>query len=131
MKVSFDFDSTLDRSDVQDLARKLVQLGHQVWIVTSRFSDSEILERNWHHLKSQNQKVFRIAQECGISKDHIHFTNMQSKSVFLKGKGFRFHLDDDSIELLDILESKDECLAVNVEQSDWLQTCLSAVGYEL
>ena len=44
MKVSFDFDGTLSRKDVQKLAKELVSEGHEVWIVTSRFSDEAAKE---------------------------------------------------------------------------------------
>ena len=39
MKVSFDFDGTLSRKDVQEYAKSLVNSGLEVWIVTSRFDD--------------------------------------------------------------------------------------------
>jgi len=47
-KVSFDFDSTLSRKDVQDFAKKLVSEGYEVWIVTSRFDDETGMSKNWH-----------------------------------------------------------------------------------
>jgi restriction endonuclease Mrr len=40
-KISFDFDSTLDREDVQEFAKELVEKGHDVWITTSRFSNDD------------------------------------------------------------------------------------------
>ena len=33
-KVSFDFDSTLDRKDVQRFAKQLIDDGYEVWIKT-------------------------------------------------------------------------------------------------
>jgi hypothetical protein len=48
---------------------------------------------------------------------------MESKSVFLKNKGFVFHLDDDDIELMDIFESKDSCRAIHVDHFEWKETC--------
>lgn len=127
IKVSFDFDSTLSRTDVQAFARQLCQMGYEVWIVTSRFNNEELLKK-WPWITEQNQKLFKVADECGIHRDRIHFTNMESKSIFLKGKGFKFHLDDDEVELMDILESKDSCRAVNVDHFEWLQTCESILG---
>ena len=127
MKVSFDFDSTLSRKDVQVLAEELVSEGHEVWIVTSRFSDEAAKTKNWHWIKGQNQKLFDVAEDCGIKLENIHFTNMESKSLFLEGKGFIFHLDDDDIELMDILESNQstefKCFPVNVEHFEWKETC--------
>ena len=127
MKVSFDFDSTLSRKDVQSFAKELVSAGHEVWIVTSRFSDEAAKDKKWHWIKGQNQKLFDVAEDCGIKVENIHFTNMESKSLFLEGKGFIFHLDDDDIELMDILESNRsaevKCFPVNVEHFEWKETC--------
>ena len=44
MKVSFDFDSTLSRKDVQSFAKELVDRGLEVWIVTSRFDDESAMQ---------------------------------------------------------------------------------------
>ena len=123
MKVSFDFDSTLSRKDVQDFAKELVNNGHEVWIVTSRFDDESAMSKNWHWIKGQNQKLFDVAEECGIKRQNIHFTCMESKSIFLKDKGFVFHLDDDDIELMEILESGDSCRAIHVGHFEWKETC--------
>ena len=72
---------------------------------------------------AKNQKLFDVAQECGIKKENIQFTCMESKSVFLKNKGFIFHIDDDDIELMDIFESKDSCRAIHVDHFEWKETC--------
>lgn len=123
MKVSFDFDSTLSRKDVQAFAKELVNEGHEVWIVTSRFSDEAAKEKKWHWIEGQNKKLFDVAEDCGIKKENIQFTCMESKSVFLKDKGFIFHLDDDDIELMEILESKDSCRPIHVDHFEWKETC--------
>ncbi len=123
MKVSFDFDSTLSRKDVQSFAKELVDKGLEVWIVTSRFDDESAMKKNWHWVKGQNEKVFDVAELCGINKDNIYFTCAESKSLFLKGKSFIFHLDDDEFELMDILEMGDRCHPINVEHFEWLETC--------
>ena len=125
MKVSFDFDSTLSRRDVQEFAKQLVISGLEVWIVTSRFDDVTAMSKNWHWIKGQNQKLFDVAEECGIKRQNIHFTCMESKSIFLKDKGFVFHVDDDEIELMDILESRDKCFPVNVDHFEWKETCIN------
>ena len=127
MKVSFDFDGALSRKDVQKLAKDLVSKGYEVWIVTSRFSDEAAKTKNWNWIEGQNQKLFHVAEDCGIKVENIHFTCMESKSLFLEGKGFIFHLDDDVIELMDILESNRsneiKCFPVNVEHFEWEETC--------
>jgi len=37
MKISFDFDGTLADGKIQDLAKSLVDAGHDVWILTARW----------------------------------------------------------------------------------------------
>ena len=125
MKVSFDFDATLSRKDVQKFAKELVDNGIEVWIVTSRFDDETGTQKNWHWIKGQNEKLFIVAKECGIKLENIHFTCMEPKIDFLKGKEFTLHLDDDDIELMNILRSGDNCKPVNVEHFEWLETCKS------
>jgi hypothetical protein len=131
MKVSFDFDSTLSRTDVQKFAKELVQEGHEVWIVTSRFDDETGMSKNWHWIKEQNQRLFDVADDCGIKRENIKFTCMESKSLFLDGKGFVFHLDDDDIELLDILETKGICRAIHVDHFEWKETCRNILNKNL
>jgi hypothetical protein len=128
MRVSFDYDATLSRKDVQEFAKKLVSRGIEVWIVTSRFDDETAKEKAWWWIKDQNNNLFEVADECGIRRENIKFTNMESKSIFLKDKAFTFHLDDDYIELLDILESGDKCLPVNVDHFEWKETCLNVLN---
>ena len=128
IKVSFDFDGTLAIKSVQDFARELVDRGIEVWIVTSRTCDEDILERNWHWSKDQNKILFTIAEECGISKDNIVFTDHVDKINFLKGKGFLFHLDDDVDELMEILKSGDSCAPLNVDHMSWKENCLELLN---
>lgn len=131
MKVSFDFDSTLSRTDVQVFAKNLVDKGIEVWIVTSRFSDEEAMKKNWHWIRGQNQTLFDIANQCGIKPEHIKFTCMESKSIFLKDKDFIFHVDDDDVELMDILDSRDKCFPVNVNHIEWEETCKNLIQNEI
>ena len=123
MKVSFDFDGTLRRLDVQQYAKSLVEDGHEVWIVTTRTTTEDIIARGWHWSKDQNIILFEIAEACGILKEHIVFTDHQDKIHFLKGKGFAFHLDDDVDELMKIVEGQDPCRPVNVEHFEWKESC--------
>jgi hypothetical protein len=127
MKVSFDFDSTLDRPSVQDFAKELVNDGIEVWIVTSRISieyaKSNLDEFSLSRVNKSNNELFRVADNLGIKREHIHFTNTQFKSDFLSNKNFIFHLDDDSDELIAILESGDSCKPVNVNHFEWERDC--------
>ena len=96
MKVSFDFDSTLDRKDVQSFAKELVIDGHEVWIVTTRVSDE--MANNYpidfkNRVLKANRKLFRVADNIGIKRNNIIFTGFVNKIEFIKGNNFIFHLD--------------------------------------
>lgn len=124
MKVSFDFDSTLSRDDVQKFAKELINKGIDVWIVTSRFSDNMIKQRGFK--LANNSSVFNVAKKCGIKKENIFFTNMNPKVHFLFGKDFIFHLDDDDIELMDLKNSDEiKCIGVDVCSDNWKEICLN------
>ena len=128
MKVSFDFDSTLSRHDVQKFAKELVREGHEVWIVTSRISNEQSkIEYTDNYTRDRvyksNRKLFRVADNVGIQRSNIQFMNFQMKSEFIKDKGFAFHLDDDTDELMDIIATKDPCKSINVNHFEWEHDC--------
>jgi hypothetical protein len=118
-KVSFDFDSTLDRGDVQDVALSLVMDDWDVYIVTSRTNTEDALARGWHWVKDQNLDLEIIARELGIPYENIIYTEHQDKINYLEGKGFLFHLDDDYHELVQILASKENIKPIHVDQHGW------------
>ena len=127
MRVSFDFDGTLSRNDVREYATKLVNDGHEVWVVTSRFNTENALAKGWHWIERQNQELYDVAELCGIKRENIFFTEHVDKIEYLKGKGFLFHLDDDVDELMEIVKSKDACQPVNVNHSDWREHCKTVI----
>ena len=122
-KVSFDFDSTLDRKDVQRFAKQLIDDGYEVWIVTSRvsleYAKANLDQWSINRVEKSNLKLFRVADNLDIKREHIHFTNAQLKVEFLEDKNYIFHLDDDSEELLAILVSGDKCEPFNVNYFEW------------
>lgn len=126
-KISFDFDSTLDREDVQEFAKQLVNDGHEIWITTSRFDTESSLKKGWWWIEKNNQQLYDVADECGIPRDNISFTAMIDKIKFLEGNDFLFHLDDDEVELELIQESDDNCVGVWVELKDWKETCINLI----
>lgn len=127
MKVSLDFDGTLSRKDVQNYAKELVNRGLEVWIVTSRVDTESALKKGWTWIEKQNQELYDVAEKCGIKRENIKFTEHVDKIVFLKGKDFKFHLDDDEIELMLIFESDEKCVPLNVGHSDWRENCESVI----
>jgi hypothetical protein len=99
-KISFDFDSTLDRKEIQDFAKELSEKGFELHITTSRVS-KRFGRPEW------NKDLFEVAEILRIAISNIHFTEGDDKWKFLKDKGFLFHLDDDCIECELIQENTD------------------------
>lgn len=128
-KVSFDFDSTLDRVDVQIFAKSLVDKGFEVWIVTSR--PDIFVGGDGTRVQPENKDLYDVAKLVGIKPEHIHFTCYELKSTFIEGKGFLFHLDDDDVELRDITIINDPCEPIHVDIPTWETKCKNLIeGYE-
>jgi hypothetical protein len=121
IKVSFDFDDTLSRHDVQDLANDLINQGIEVWIVTSRFTE----ERSGN--KFDNKDLFKVAEKLNIPKERIVFTNTNPKADFFDGKDFLWHLDDDEWELIEI-NSRTEVKALDSYIIGWKQPCIDMLN---
>lgn len=108
MKVSFDFDETLEYQYVQDYARELIERGIDVHIVTSRFGDNDKYQKFFHtntNVDITNVDLWKISKNLGIPDDNVHFTNMTPKWNFFENhRDFIWHLDDNTIENIDINE---------------------------
>ncbi len=110
MKISFDFDSTLSTVRMQNLAKKFIADGHDVWITTSRDPSSlEVLAKTpW--VKEQNEKLVEIAKYVGIPEHKIVYTAHQIKWEFLIN--FDMHFDDDQIEIEEIDSNLPNCIGI-------------------
>ena len=104
MKVSFDFYSTLAKHSIQKIAKKFVENGDEVWITTSRHSNPDIRFYT-------NDLLFQIAENIGIKKEHIQFTEGKDKYNFLEG--FDLHFDDDVVEI-ELIEENINCCPILV-----------------
>jgi len=121
MKVSFDFDSTLSRTDVQEFAKTLIDDGLDVWICTSRLCPEKAPNNEW------NDDLFKVANELGIPKSNVIFTNYENKAEHLTDD-FIWHLDDDWIELKEINRQR-KTVGVSVfGNSVWKQKCLKILN---
>jgi len=128
--VSFDFDSTLDREDVQEFAKQLIKDGFDVWVTTSRGNDDEInkLRRNPQAYKfPANHDLYIVTDKIGIPRKRIKFTAWVDKWTVLKGERFLFHLDDDEIEIEQAELNGADLPFINVELPDWLEKCKKAI----
>jgi hypothetical protein len=78
MLISFDFDDTLDRSDAQLIAKQLIANGHEVIIVTSRFSDEKAGQKHGQLGHGWNQDLRIVADNVSIGLietiKHVYLT---------------------------------------------------------
>ena len=129
-KVSFDFDSTLSRTDVQDYARSLVSRGFEVWICTSRYQNCK--DYLWRKFEGEecNKDLRKVASDLGIPEEKIIFTNMQDKWYKMQELGFEplFHLDDDFIELNGINRNSKTIKAISCVGGGWKKKLEKIVG---
>lgn len=85
--VSFDFDGTLSRSDVQEFARELKKAGHRVIITTNRYQDKS------------NADLKFVAKSIGIKEHLVFYCNMLGKHRFLTpALQVTVHCDDDWLD---------------------------------
>lgn len=84
-KISIDFDSTLSRCDVQNKVKSWVELGIDIWIVTSRFSTEEAKLKGWWWVEKNNQDLYKVAKQCGIPEEKIVFTMNRGSPTFFRG----------------------------------------------
>lgn len=126
MRVSFDFDSTLDRESVQSFAKELLDKGFEVWVVTTRHSND--VAKELFGSENHNKDLFKVVDKLGINRNNIHFTNHEDKWPFLKTMDFAFHLDDDWVELRLIQKNVKGTTAVSsFGTSNWKNKCLKAI----
>ena len=109
MKISFDFDSTLGEVRVQRLARKFIDEGHEVWIITSREKE-ETTDPKW------NRDIFSVAKKLNIPKENIKFSGGVAKWKYLEG--FDIHFDDSIVEIEAIEENLNNCVGVLILDYD-------------
>lgn len=93
-KVSFDFDDTLSTQRGQDLAKRKIQEGKIVYIITRR-------------QQSASAEVYKIADEIGIPHSRVHFTNGKMKWEEVKRLGIGTHYDNNQREVDLINENTD------------------------
>jgi hypothetical protein len=110
MKVSIDFDGTLSTKKGQKLARDHIQDGDDLYITTARPESGEFSWGEYYH--ADNSDLYDIAEEVGIPKSKIRFTNFEPKFHILKD--FDVHYDDDEYELR-LINGHTDCKGINIE----------------
>ena len=129
-KVSFDYDGTLALPNIESYCKDLIDRGNiEVWVVTSRVSDKTI-DKTFQPWKKPNwnKDLWETCERLNIPKERVIFTEHVDKIEYLRGKDFIFHLDDDIYELMEILESEDKCIPINVGHYNWREHCEDAIN---
>lgn len=101
LKISFDFDSTLSEKPMQDLCRKFMALGAEVWVVTSR--SMTVLGKD-----VDNDDLYKVTDELNIPRERILFTAYEDKYKFVKD--FDMHFDDSETEIFHINQFPGRCI---------------------
>ena len=136
MKVSFDYDGTLARHDVQEVAKDLVERGiFDVCILTTRYSNPSKYKRLWEgseagkqYLLDQHQELFDVAKKVGITE--INFTEFEWKTKFVDKLGIDVHLDDNFREEVSVINWKNKTKAIYCDGVGWKKELYDALGIE-
>jgi FMN phosphatase YigB (HAD superfamily) len=124
MKISFDFDGTLEdefggfpineqKSEIQSFAKKYIEEGHEVMILTKRYGP----ENSDKGLKNEHLVVFQLAEELGIKE--VNFTNREMKFSYINRMDIDVHFENDDYEVSLIKQACQKCLVIPVEESNW------------
>jgi len=128
MKVSFDFDGTLQQEEVQEYAKELISRGIDVWVVTTRYDE------NHEHLCSSDldtSDLWEVVDKLGIPKHKVRFTCMQWKWEYLKNTKFVWHLDDNHEESRYSRQNNCKVPMVMTYLKDWRQKCEDLLNGEI
>jgi len=114
MRITIDWDGTLEKQSVQERIKQLIDDGIDVWILTTRFPPET--NDNWFNV---NQILFETAVQLGIPKEKIVFTSWVWKYNWLnENLDVILHLDDSFQEINNILRYS-KTLPISVHSSNW------------
>jgi hypothetical protein len=120
--VSFDFDGTLSKKDVQEYAIELMQKGVEVWVVTSRYDD---LHKHRYPKNATNEDLWEVIDKLNIPRWKVRFTCMESKSLYFLNSKVIWHLDDDDIEIEAMRWGRLTTKGIYVNFQEWKERCES------
>lgn len=123
MKVSFDFDGTLEQKEVQDYAKQLLEEGIEVWVVTTRWDENH---KHKYPMNATLDDLWEVVDRLGIPRWRVRFTCMEWKFTYLKGTEFIWHLDDNEDEYYKARQNcGKDCTVpmINVTSYYWKDKC--------
>lgn len=120
MKVSFDFDGTLEFQNVQDYALELINNGVEVWVVTTRWDENH--KHKYPHNATLDD-LWEVVDRIGIPRHQVRFTCMEWKYTYLDGSGFDWHLDDNPEEFSQAKANGCSVPMIQVDSNGWMIKC--------
>lgn len=109
MRISFDFDKTLEKSWVQDLAKTFIKNGDTVFVITSRSP------------KISNIDLFNVCEKLGIKKSQIFFVDIFPKLDEIIRLQIDIHFEDDFLEFLDLKKQGVNCVLIDTTNLEFFQ----------
>lgn len=126
-KVSFDFDHTLSNPHVQEFAKELLDNGHDVWVVTTRYDVNHLHKYAMDYPPTMDD-LWEVVDTLGIPRWKVRFTNMEWKYTYLCDTEFAFHLDDNEQEIRRALYNKCKVPMIQVHGSAFKNKCLRLIN---
>lgn len=81
MRISFDYDGTLNKKAYRDIAKIALKDGHEVYVVTARHDDNL-------------DDVKKVAEAIGIKLSNVYATNGRDKVDTIKKLRINLHYDN-------------------------------------
>jgi hypothetical protein len=116
MKIAVDFDGTLEFGSVQEQVSELIEMGHDVHIVTTRWDETNKHRYPFYIKLTQSAKetlhkdLYDVAESLNIP---YHFTNMEYKHKYLIENNYDVLIDDNTEEYRFLRETKVKFVPVN------------------
>lgn len=121
LRISFDFDNTLEYKEVQLVAKELIKLGHDVCILTTRYKDP-----SKYHFKTTHDELFKIAADCQITE--INFTDFKWKYEVIDSLNIDIHIDDnyeDEVRFINFEDCKAKAICYSY---GWVEALYIAIA---
>lgn len=122
MKVSFDFDHTLSQPHVQEYAKKLLDAGVDVWVITTRYDENHLHKYAMDYPPTMDD-LWEVVDRLSIPRHKVRFTCMEWKYTYLTGTNFIWHLDDNAHEIRRAQYNSCKVPMVQVQSNTWLKKC--------
>lgn len=119
--VTFDFDKTLTRKDVQEFYKELCSLGVECYVLTYRYDKLHFHLYGGIYEPDKNQDVYDLLDEIGCCRSNVIFTNCKAKSEYLNScNSVAIHIDDDYRVMADLTHNS-KVIPIQVRSSSYKQ----------